>query len=153
MAYHYIEKRESCVWPYGINEKLLKGMTPSEWKRAVREFILFVDEGGELRVRGSKLLLKTHGVYAFVYDVLDERRVRNREKTPYEVVPEDYVFDDRECERLRHKLPVMSVHNSAAEVGNKLRIGYYELGFETRILDVWDNRRIVAKKDGVPTLW
>ena len=148
----YIIKRENCVWPYGINEKLLQGITPSEWKRAVREFTRFVDEGGELRVCDSKLLLKTHGVYAFAYGVLDERRVRNRNEIPYEVVSENYPYDDSECERVQHKLPVKSVHNSAAQVGRALR-QQYQLGYETRILDTWNNRRTVARKDGFPTLW
>ncbi|MFA4820268.1 MAG: hypothetical protein WC613_04915 [Candidatus Aenigmatarchaeota archaeon] len=155
-AHHYIEKKEGFVWPYNVNERLIDDiLTLREWKRALREFVRFVDGGGELCVRGGNLLLKTHGVYAFT-DSTDENdetsKIKHREQLPYEVVSSDYWATPGELERLQGILPVTSAHKTAEEVGYALR-KRYQLGYETRVLDVWNNRRTEAKKDGFPSLW
>jgi hypothetical protein len=139
----YIEKEEDAYW-HSPKKELLKGIVKEGWEAASSEFIRFIDDGGVLDI-GDYLLLKFQGSYARISQPWDPDKVKNRESMHFKVVSDNYIYDDKELERLKDILPVKRLYETPEHVIRELRV-HYGLGFETRVNDNWEEETVFTKE-------
>lgn len=151
--YRFIRYNKMFKWPYEPDkEKIKKIKTPERWNKVATELSDFLESGKELKIAGNTLLMKMKGDYVISDDTRNSDKVRNRERCRYMVI--DDVFTDVDEFRRRHKpkdndktILVLKVFPTMRTVMASMR-KEYGLGYEQRIVDTWNEDRIVGTRPG-----